>query len=346
MQQARLIRRRWHMAAALALSALLVFWMREMAWQAIRQLFLGMLIALAALPLTRWLERRLPSGAAASLALGGLGAGMFAVLFLFVPPLLLQARQLVSHLPEWWRAAAEGVSSLQQRLGQMGIALDGRMQEALASRAQEALASAAPAVMDWMGGMAGGVGQWLLAPVFGYYFLKDRKAISARLLALLPVSARGVAVRMAREIRRETAGYLRGQLLVSAIVGALTAAGLLLCGIPSWLVLGMLMGVLELIPYAGPFIGGLLTALCALPAGVGRMLWALGVVIAVQQADGSFLSPRLISQTTRLHPAAVVLCVVLGGAAAGMGGILLSIPLVLSARAALRVAVQFGVKPR
>lgn len=342
MQRMRFGSRRWYPAVWLAAAVLLAFWARGLVWQAAKQLFLGMLIALAALPLAKWLEKKLSGGTSAALALAGLGAGAFAVLFLLLPPLLLQARGLVSLLPQWWEAAADGLSGIRQRLGQMGIAVDERLEQAVLSRAEEALAAAAPAVMNWMGGMAGGIGQWLLAPVFSYYFLKDRKAIAARMLSLLPVSVRVLAVRMAREMRRETAGYLRGQLLVSAIVGGLTAAGLLLCGLPSWLVLGVLLGVLELIPYAGPLIGGLLTALCALPGGWGKTLWSLGVVIAVQQVDSSFLSPRLLSQTTRLHPAAVVLCVVLGGAAAGIAGILFAIPLVLCVRAALRVITLYS----
>ena len=75
------------------------------------------------------------------------------------------------------------------------------------------------------------------------------------------------------------------------------------------------MGVLELIPYVGPFLGGVLVALFSLPGGLARTLWALGVVIVVQQLEGGMLSPQLMSDATRLHPVAVVLCVMLGGTA-------------------------------
>lgn len=346
MQRATFRHTRWHMAVLAAASALLLFCLRDLVWQAVRQLFLGALVAWAALPGAKWLEKRLSANLSAALALGMLGAAAIGTLLVVVPSLAAQGKQLVSLFPSLWKAAAEGLGRAQARLGQMGITVDAGVQKALFARGQEALAEAAPAVINWMSGMAGGVGQWLLAPVFGFYFLKDRKNIAQRLLWLLPEKSRGLAVRIAREMRRETAGYLRGQMMISAIVGALTAAGLFFCGVPSWLVLGVLMGVLELIPYAGPFIGGLLAALCALPGGWTRVLWALGVVVAVQQLDGSWLSPKLISQTTRLHPAVVILCVVLGGAAAGMAGILFSIPLVLCVRAALRVIAQHGVKPR
>ena len=101
------------------------------------------------------------------------------------------------------------------------------------------------------------------------------------------------------------------------------------------------MGVLEWIPYVGPLIGTALIAAFALPGGWWRVLWAAGTALAVQQLEGSVLSPRFIGQTTRLHPAAVILCIVLGSAAAGVAGIVLSVPLVLCVRAVLRVLVIY-----
>ena len=126
--------------------------------------------------------------------------------------------------------------------------------------------------------------------------------------------------------------------MISAIVSGLTAAGLMLCGVPAWRVLGVLMGFFELIPYAGPVIGGVLAVLFSVPEGMICTLWTLGVLIGVQQLEGSVLSPKLMSGATRLHPAAVLLCMILGGGIGGVTGMLLAVPSVLCARAALRVA--------
>ena len=84
-------------------------------------------------------------------------------------------------------------------------------------------------------------------------------------------------------------------------------------------------------------LGGVLVALFAWPEGWSRMLWSLGVVVLVQQLEGGMLSPQLMSETTRLHPIVVLLCVMAGGAAGGVAGVLLAIPAVLCVRAALRV---------
>ena len=321
----------------LAAGAVLLWRMRTLVWQAGVQLFLGMVMALAVLPAARRLEKHVSSSAAAGIALGTALAVAAAGVLALVPPLIRQARELAEMTPYMLTFLGESLEQAQGWLVRNGMTTEAGLREMLLRRGQEAIAAAAPAVMNGLGSLAGSLGRWMLAPVFAYYFLRDRQQIGGWLLSLLPLGWRGMAVHMLREMRRETAGYMRGQLLVCAIVGGLTAVGLLFCGVPAWLLLGVVMGVMEFVPYAGPFAAGVLVALFAAPSGLTRTLWALGLVLAVQQLEGSFLSPRLVSDATRLHPVVVLLCVILGGAAGGVAGILLSVPLVLCVRAALRV---------
>lgn len=330
-------KKRRRLLAGLSAAAVL-WWGREWVWLVLRQLLPGALTALAAFPLARRLEKRLSPGASAAAAVIALCAALIAALLWLVPVLAEQGRQLLAMLPGLWENAVQLSLRLQQKLAAHGFETGG-VQEMLLERGREAIGAVVPALFSRLGGVAGGVSQWLLAPVFGFYFLRDRQLLSARLLQYLPDGWRRTAGEMFREIRRETAAYLKGQLFLSAAVGALSAAGLLACGIPSWLALGAAMAVLELIPYAGPIIGAAAAALFALPLGWWRALWAVGVIVLVQQAEASFLSPRLISRTTQLHPAVVILCAVVGGAAAGITGMLAAVPLVLCVRAALRVLV-------
>lgn len=317
---------RWQKWAIAFAGLAVLFLARKLLWQSAVMLFWGMVMALAALPLMKRLEKKLSISAAAALSMAALGLTAALSIGLLIPAVLSQMRQLLGMLP----SLLENVS---RYLPMKEMLLD-----------TGALSAAAPRVMGWMGGMAGSIGQWMLSPLFAFYFLRDRKRIAQRGLMLLPGDKRALIVRILREMRRETAAYLRGQLMVSAIVGGLTAVGLLFCGVPSWLALGLMMGVLEWIPYVGPLMGTALIALFALPLGLARMLWAIGVALVVQQAEGSLLSPQLISDATRLHPALIVLCIALGGGAAGVSGILLSVPLVLCLRAALRVAAQERAK--
>lgn len=333
MQAQRKLRLHWKRWAWCIPLGVLVLWQWTLFFNMIRQLFLGLLVMLAALPLMFRLEKRLSSNWAATLAMAGLSAGLLLFLLVLIPPLAGQARQIGSALPELYRQVGELLRRGEEWLSQNGVAVDQRMRESLLEKGESLLSGAAGSLTKRLNG----IGRWMLAPVFAFYLLRDRRRIADWLLSLLPPGRREMTVRIVREMGRESVGYLRGQLLVSLAVGGFTGLGLLLCGVPSWLLLGLLMGILELIPYVGPFLGGVLVALFAWPGGWSRMLWSLGVVVLVQQLEGGMLSPQLMSETTRLHPIVVLLCVMAGGAAGGIAGVLLAIPAVLCVRAALRV---------
>ena len=337
MQAQRKLRLHWKRWAWCIPLGVLVLWQWTLFFNMIRQLFLGLLVMLAALPLMFRLEKRLSSNWAATLAMAGLSAGLLLFLLVLIPPLAGQARQIGSALPELYRQVGELLRRGEEWLSQNGVAVDQRMRESLLEKGENLLSGAAGSLTKRLNGIAGGIGRWMLAPVFAFYLLRDRRRIADWLLSLLPPGRREMTVRIVREMGRESVGYLRGQLLVSLAVGGFTGLGLLLCGVPSWLLLGLLMGILELIPYVGPFLGGILVALFAWSGGWSRMLWSLGVVVLVQQLEGGMLSPQLMSETTRLHPIVVLLCVMAGGAAGGIAGVLLAIPAVLCVRAALRV---------
>ena len=116
----------------------------------------------------------------------------------------------------------------------------------------------------------------------------------------------------------------------------MTTIGLLLTGTPGWLLLGALMGILELVPYIGPAIAGAPAVLLALQGGWGKALLTLIVLIIVQEVEGAVLSPRLVGGATALHPMSVLLLVSAGGMIAGALGMVLAIPVVVSIRGALR----------
>lgn len=326
--------RRWMLMAG---AGLLLLWGWRWIGQALGQLFLGLMVALAALPIMRQLEKRMKPALAATLSMLSLSLIAILSLLALAPPMVRQGRELAALLPGLYSAMEGMVAQGEGWLRQNGLPVDSQWRGVALERLKGLLGGAVPAVMAWAQQLMGSLGRWMLAPVFAFYFLRDRRRLCQWLLSLLPANRRAMAVRMVREMRRETAGYLRGQLLVSAVVGMLTALGLLICGVPAWLLLGILMGVLELIPYVGPVLGGTLAVLFALPGGWSRTLWALAVVVLVQQLEGTMLSPQLVSETTRLHPVAVLLLVALGGSAAGMAGILLAVPALLCLRAALRI---------
>lgn len=333
--QHRLERIAWQKAAAVVGTAVLIFLLRFALREMLIQVAAAYLLMTMALPICRALEKRIDAGWAATLSFFVLALAGITLLLLFIPPVVRQFRQLSELLPEVLNWGGEQLTRLEAALRDRGYDVT-PMRDRMAGQLQESIGGLVSGIAERVQQAAGSVGKLFLAPLFAFYLLRDRRRISARLTLLFPIRYRTRIVRAAREMRRETVGFLRGQLILSGFVGVLTAAGLLVVGTPGWLLLGLMMGVLELVPYIGPILAGIPAVLLALQAGWLKVLWTLGVLIAVQQIEGTFLSPRLLSGATRLHPLAVLLIISMGGFVAGTWGMLLSLPLVVSARGAVR----------
>lgn len=331
----RAVRSAWRPAVAAALVVAAIWLMRRALWALGIQLLGGYGLMALALPLCRLMEKRMPAGWAAGGSLLAVGLAAVAVLLGLIPPLMEQLRQLTGSLPALLAWAEEWLNRGQMLLEQRGVNLTG-VQEELLSLVSERAGSLVSMAAGLATQLVRGISKLFLAPLIAFYLLRDRGKIAALLVLVIPVRWRARAVRAAREMRRETAGFLRGQLLVSALVAVLTALGLLLVGTSGWLVLGILMGVMELVPYVGPVAAGIPAVLMGLQGGWGQAALTLAVLLLVQQAEGTILSPRLLAGATRLHPLVVLLCVSAGGIFAGTIGMILALPIVVSVRGALR----------
>lgn len=324
---------RWGLAGGAVLALLILLWPVTRALLA--QVFWGYLLMGAALPLCRLLERRLSPSWAATGAFAVLGLAAALVLLLLIPALVRQFDQLSQAFPTLLGTLNAMLSQIQEALAARGIVL-APMREELFAHLRQAAGQLLPRAAEAIRSAAEGLQPLMLAPLMAFYLLRDRRQISASLTLLVPMQKRRAVVLAAREMRREITGFLRGQLLLAGMVGALTGLGLAVVGTPGWLVLGVLMGIMELIPYIGPVLAGIPAVLLGLVGGWSRALWTLGVIVAVQQLENGLLSPRMLSGATRLPPLLVLLAISAGGLMAGPVGMLLALPVVVSLRGALR----------
>jgi predicted PurR-regulated permease PerM len=158
--------------------------------------------------------------------------------------------------------------------------------------------------------------------------LIDLPRVREEAVGLVPERHRAEVVYVSRRLGGAVGGFLRGQILVAMIVGVMTSFGFWLVGLKFWLIIGMTAGFLNIIPFVGPWVGGAMGVLVGLvTADVTTASWALVVAVAVQQIDNHFVSPTVLRVTVRLHPAVVILVLILGGATGGLWGVLLAVPL-------------------
>jgi len=173
----------------------------------------------------------------------------------------------------------------------------------------------------------------ILAPVIAFYVLLDLPALRRKTVALIPARHQDEAAHVARQLGNAVGGFLRGQLLVAFIVGVMTSFGFWLVGLPFWLLIGMISGLLNIIPFVGPWVGGTLGVLVALATkDLSTALWAAGVAVIVQQIDNHFVSPTVLRATVRLHPALIILGLIAGAALGGFWGLVLTVPVMASTK--------------
>jgi predicted PurR-regulated permease PerM len=168
---------------------------------------------------------------------------------------------------------------------------------------------------------------FVLGPVLAFYILMDLPSIRRRTRNLIPERLRSELVHVANQVGRVVSGFVRGQLLVALIVGLLSSLGLWLLGVPFWLVIGMTAGLLNIIPFVGPFVGGALAGIVSLLFNdVATAIWAVLMFVAVQQFDNHVISPNILRRRVQLHPVFILLALLLGASLGGFFGILIAVP--------------------
>jgi predicted PurR-regulated permease PerM len=146
---------------------------------------------------------------------------------------------------------------------------------------------------------------------------------------LIPASVRNEFQHVSSRAGTAVAAFVRGQLLVALIVGAASSGALLLLDLPFWLIIGMAAGVLNLVPFVGPFVGGALAVVVALVEGEpSKALLAVLLFTAIQQVDNHIITPMVQRTRVLLSPLVIVLALIVGGSVAGLLGVLVAVPLV------------------
>jgi predicted PurR-regulated permease PerM len=153
----------------------------------------------------------------------------------------------------------------------------------------------------------------LIVPFFVYYLLLDMHNIRLFIEKRIPERHRGVGLRLFNEMGEVVRGYVRGRFLIALILSAFYAAGLWLLGVPLWAAIGLIAGLVGIIPYVG-IIAGIVLAL-GFAAIDGGDLWTIVGVIAVftlaQPLEDYVLTPRIIGESLDLHPMLILIALLL-----------------------------------
>ncbi|MDR3586673.1 MAG: AI-2E family transporter [Desulfosporosinus sp.] len=168
---------------------------------------------------------------------------------------------------------------------------------------------------------------YILSPVITLYLLADWKGLEEGFFRVIPQRWRMEWRRLWQDINHVIRQFVRGNLVVAVIVGILVGVGVKLVGMEYALLIGLICGFFDLIPYFGPLIGAVPSVLLALTKSPAMAFKIALVILIVQQLEGNVISPKLMGDSVGLHPIWIVFAILAGGEIAGFWGMFLAVPL-------------------
>jgi len=326
--------------------AIALFWVFLMIAESVRVILLPLAFAAGLVfllePVVGAFERiRLPRVVSSILALISLAAMVLAIVLLVLPTIRQQATDFAERLPELFTSLTDWARNIAINLGfdideflsQQGIEEwlnDPTNQETV----QNLLLGFGAGAGTVIRGVTEALVVITLAPILALYLLIDMPKYKERFLELVPTQHQDEVSYVANEVGSSLGSFVRGQLLVAAIVGIASSAGMAIIDLPFWILVGLIAGLLNLIPFLGPLVGGALAAVVALLNGdVTQAVGAVVIFTAIQQVDNHVITPLVQRTRVKLSPLVIVLALIIGGSLAGLLGVLIAVP----ATAAVRI---------
>lgn len=351
---------RYHLLTVSAAGMLTFIWLLDTTGFLLAPFVLALVLAYVLHPLVSRMERRRVSRTLATFILALPALGVLAlVIFVGIPALSAQIAEFIQGAPALLQTATLRMEAWQAQLRSRDLPwLDENMvlermrsiqPDAVMAWLQQRQSAIASGIWSGVLGVGKGVGAILsllsyvfLTPILIFYLLRDWRGIERRLGELVPGPYRDRVVGFASEYDRLLARYLRGQLLAAGIVGVLTWLGFMIAGFPYALLLGVVAGVFNIIPYMGlvaSLIPALIIAIFSAAPGVA-LLKILVVFAVVQVLDSSVIGPRVVGEAVGLHPVWVLLALAVSGYFFGFVGLLIAVPLAVLVKLLLTIALD------
>ena len=202
----------------------------------------------------------------------------------------------------------------------------------IASRAFEVIQSSGLALfpaslaLNVVQGVGGSLVNLFILFLIAFYWITERSLIKRAVVGLFRPSQHGRAATLWNEVEEKLGAWLRGQLLLMAIVGTLATIAYGLMGLPFWLILGVIAGLTEAIPNVGPILGAIPAVLLALTVDWKLALGVVAFVSVLQLLENAVLVPRIMKGAVGLTPLTTIMAILAGAEFRGVVGALLAVP--------------------
>ncbi|MGA2924543.1 MAG: AI-2E family transporter [Solirubrobacteraceae bacterium] len=302
-------------------------------------LIIASLVALILNPVVRMLSRRIPRGLAILIVYLGFFAGLGGIGVLLANPIGTQVSRFQKDIPNFVHQANHDLANLQRWLDRHGIKVHVQKQgqTALQTLQKDVLKRSSDIVsfsQDLLGRIVTISFDFVLVLVLSVYLLLYGEQIGDLARRIMPDGDGTPEDDFPLLVQRAVSGYVRGQLLFCAIMGASAAFCLAIFGLVGIfpdggryaLFFGGFYGLMEFIPYIGPIIGPLPALILALFEHPIIAVWVILLFVCLQQLEGHFVAPQVFRISLRINPILIILSLLIGYQLYGIAGALVALP--------------------
>lgn len=320
-------------------------WILWSARGALPAFFIGLALAFVLDPVVTYLQRYgVPRWLGVLLSYAALVGLAWGLLSFALPPIATQTRDFLTHLPELGATLTNAQKALLDWYGTLPLPVE------LRDTLDTSIRNAESALIDALRQVLGPTLSTLLRtaafvlglvviPVWLFFVLKDRDGFPRAVAAAVPEAWQADAANVQMILARVGGRWVRGQLLLGAAVFTATVIGLLILTLVGFsefgkftLILALIAGVLEWFPIIGPIVAAIPAVLIGISISPAAALAAVILYTGIQQLENNLLVPKVLGDAVELHPAVLIVSLVVGGTLFGIGGAILAAPTVAVGR--------------
>lgn len=308
----------------------LIYSIRFYLYHIIPPILIAIILAYLLNPFVSYFERKLTRLYALAIISGMIMISFILLIYFLVPMLINEIKSFNKMIPQFIiliKNTIKYVNSYLENIGLSGIILNS-FNKYIASMEITSIhfLNNSPTLIK---NLFINVGWMIIIPILSFYILKDKEYFINGILYIIPMNQRNTVRRIGKEIHEILTSYIKGQFLISFTIGLLTGIGLFLIGEKYSFILGLIMGICNIIPYFGPIIGAIPILLIAIIHSNKTFIEALLVILIIQQVESSYIAPKIISKSVGIHPVYVIVTLITGELLMGLFGMLISVPTIL-----------------
>ena len=306
--------------AALVLALFFLWFVRDI----VALVFVALIFAALIDPLADWFsKKRIPRALAVLIIYAVLLALLVSLILLLIPAIMTQFGELVENTTFYWDNVRP---YFEQVLGYVDLSIAEIEIEKALEPLTGNISTAASAIFGTITGIVTGVAAVIIVLVITFYMVAEEDTARKFYRTFAPTKYHPYIAEALTEIKHKFGAWLRGELLMAFIVGTLSYVALSILGVNHALLLAIIIGLAEFVPYLGPIVGATLAVFIAFADSPLKALLVLIIFILIQQLEAHLLYPKVMQKAVGLNPIISIIALLIGAKVAGIIGVLLAVP--------------------